>query len=65
MCQTAKPCGRINACMAIGKDILYVYGGMMEIKDQEVTLDDLYMLNLCKLDEWKCLIPVCFDFSSF
>ncbi|PHT53725.1 hypothetical protein CQW23_08187 [Capsicum baccatum] len=52
-----KPCGRINACMAVAKDTLYVYGGMMEIRDQELTLDDLYVLNLSKLDEWKCIIP--------
>lgn len=45
--------------MVVGKDTLYVYGGMMEVKDQEVTLDDLYCLNLSKLDEWKCIIPVC------
>lgn len=45
--------------MVVGKDTLYIYGGMMEIKDQEITLDDLYCLNLSKLDEWKCIIPVC------
>jgi len=45
--------------MAVGRDTLYIYGGMMEIKDQEITLDDLYSLNLSKLDEWKCIIPVC------
>ncbi|CAA7395902.1 unnamed protein product [Spirodela intermedia] len=55
--ETVKPCGRINACMVAGKDTLYVYGGMMEVKDREITLDDLYMLNLSKLDEWKCIIP--------
>ncbi|KAI4343661.1 hypothetical protein L6164_010983 [Bauhinia variegata] len=55
--EVVKPCGRINACMAVGKDTLYVYGGMMEIKDREITLDDLYALNLSKLDEWKCIIP--------
>lgn len=53
-----KPSGRINACMAVGKDMLYLYGGMMEVKDREITLDDLYSLNLSKLDEWKCIIPV-------
>lgn len=47
--------------MVVGKDTLYIYGGMMEIKDQEITLDDLYALNLSKLDEWKCLIPVCYS----
>ena len=56
--QVVKPCGRINACLAVGKDTLYLYGGMMEIKDREITLDDLYTLNLSKLDEWKCIIPV-------
>ncbi|KAL1363778.1 hypothetical protein HN51_011958 [Arachis hypogaea] len=55
--EVVKPCGRINSCMAVGKDTLYIYGGMMEIKDQEITLDDLYCLNLSKLDEWKCIIP--------
>lgn len=45
--------------MVVGRDTLYVYGGMMEVKDQEITLDDLYSLNLSKLDEWKCIIPVC------
>ncbi|KAL8142011.1 hypothetical protein V2J09_015043 [Rumex salicifolius] len=52
-----KPCGRINSCTVVGRDTLYLFGGMMEIKDREITLDDLYMLNLSKLDEWKCLIP--------
>ncbi|KAK6920577.1 protein of unknown function DUF4110 [Dillenia turbinata] len=55
--QVVRPCGRINSCMVVGKDTLYIYGGMMEIKDREITLDDLYALNLSKLDEWKCLIP--------
>lgn len=47
--------------MVVGGDTLYVYGGMMEVKDQEMTLDDLYCLNLSKLDEWKCIIPVSND----
>uniref|UniRef100_A0A2P2KNR0 Kelch repeat-containing family protein n=1 Tax=Rhizophora mucronata TaxID=61149 RepID=A0A2P2KNR0_RHIMU len=55
--EIVKPCGRINSCMVVGRDTLYIYGGMMEIKDQEITLDDLYSLNLSKLDEWKCIIP--------
>ncbi|KAH0975375.1 hypothetical protein GBA52_017274 [Prunus armeniaca] len=54
--EIVKPCGRINSCMVVGRDTLYVYGGMMEVKDQEITLDDLYSLNLSKLDEWKCII---------
>uniref|UniRef100_A0A5B7BQS0 Putative kelch domain-containing protein 4 isoform X1 n=1 Tax=Davidia involucrata TaxID=16924 RepID=A0A5B7BQS0_DAVIN len=55
--EIVKPCGRINSCMVVGRDTLYIYGGMMEVKDREITLDDLYTLNLSKLDEWKCIIP--------
>ncbi|RZR94947.1 hypothetical protein BHM03_00023731, partial [Ensete ventricosum] len=55
--EAVRPCGRINSCMVVGKDTLYLYGGMMEVKDREITLDDLYSLNLSKLDEWKCIIP--------
>ncbi|KAI3454963.1 hypothetical protein Pfo_011626 [Paulownia fortunei] len=51
--EIVKPCGRINSCMVVGKDTLYIYGGMMENKDREITLDDLYALNLSKLDEWR------------
>ncbi|GMN58533.1 hypothetical protein TIFTF001_027625 [Ficus carica] len=61
--EIVKPCGRINSCMVVGRDTLYIYGGLMEVKDQEVTLDDLYSLNLSKLDEWKCIIPGCKDGS--
>ncbi|KAE8123982.1 hypothetical protein FH972_018895 [Carpinus fangiana] len=57
--EIVKPCGRINSCMVVGRDTLYIYGGMMEVKDQEISLDDLHSLNLSKLDEWKCIIPVC------
>ncbi|KAL8464186.1 hypothetical protein ACS0TY_033924 [Phlomoides rotata] len=55
--EIVKPCGRINSCVVVGKDTLYIYGGMMEINDREITLDDLYALNLNKLDAWKCIIP--------
>ncbi|CAN1294155.1 Kelch domain-containing protein 4 [Linum perenne] len=55
--EIVKPCGRINSSVVVSRDTLYLYGGMMEVKDQEITLDDLYSLNLSKLDEWKCLIP--------
>ncbi|MCO5578073.1 hypothetical protein L7F22_031911 [Adiantum nelumboides] len=54
--QVVKPCGRINGCMVVGRDTLYLYGGLMEVGDQEITLDDLYTLDLNKLDEWRYLI---------
>ncbi|KAM7276734.1 hypothetical protein ACFE04_018600 [Oxalis oulophora] len=55
--EVVKPCGRINSCMVVGRDTLYIFGGMMEVKDREITLDDMYALNLSKLDEWKCIKP--------
>ncbi|GAA0144998.1 hypothetical protein LIER_05295 [Lithospermum erythrorhizon] len=55
--EIVKPRGRINSSIVVGRDMLYIYGGMLEVKDREITLDDLYTLNLSKLDEWKCLIP--------
>ncbi|KAJ8649892.1 hypothetical protein MRB53_002915 [Persea americana] len=60
--EAVKPCGHmmlqhINSCMVVSRDTLYIYGGMMEVRDREITLDDLYMLNLSKLDKWKCIIP--------
>lgn len=55
--EVVKPCGRINAALAVGRDTLFLYGGTLEIGDREVTLDDLYMLDLNKLDAWNCIIP--------
>lgn len=38
------------------KSILYMFGGKFEDKnDKEITLNDLYSLNLKKLDEWNCI----------
>jgi hypothetical protein len=42
--------------MVVGRDTLYLYGGMMEVGDREVTLDDLYTLDLNKLDAWNLVI---------
>lgn len=56
--QIVKPCGRINSLMVVGRDTLYLYGGMMEIGEREVTLDDLYSMDLNKLDAWNLVIEV-------
>jgi hypothetical protein len=44
--------------MVVGRDTLYLYGGMMELGDREVTLDDLYTMDLNKLDAWNLVIEV-------
>ncbi|CAI5459880.1 unnamed protein product [Closterium sp. Yama58-4] len=49
------PCSRMNAGLAVGGNTLYLWGGAKEVGDREVTLDDLFCLNLSKLDHWTCL----------
>ncbi|KAF4123438.1 Kelch motif [Geosmithia morbida] len=44
---------RFNAQMAVQGDILYIYGGTFEKGDREFTFDDLYAINLDKLDGCK------------
>lgn len=41
-----RPRGRINAQLAVSGSTLYVYGGIVEIGDKEITLDDLWSLSL-------------------
>ncbi|KAJ0043513.1 hypothetical protein Pint_17883 [Pistacia integerrima] len=40
-----------------GRYIIHKWG-MMEINDREIALDDMYSLNLSKLDEWKGIILI-------
>lgn len=47
------PHPRFNAQMAIQDDILYIYGGTYEAKDREYTFDDLYAIDLGKMDGCK------------
>ncbi|KAG0623069.1 hypothetical protein M758_3G146700 [Ceratodon purpureus] len=54
--QIVKPSPRINSLMVVGRDTLYLYGGMMELGEREVTMDDLYTMDLNKLDAWNLVI---------
>ena len=50
------PQARRSSYLQFHKGILYMYGGRFEEKDdKEITLNDMYCLNLKKLDEWKVL----------
>ncbi|XP_055476876.1 kelch domain-containing protein 4 isoform X2 [Psammomys obesus] len=53
-----EPCPRSNAMLAVKHGLLYVYGGMFEAGDRQVTLSDLYCLDLHKMEEWKTLIEM-------
>ncbi|KAI1394126.1 galactose oxidase [Hypoxylon trugodes] len=47
------PHPRFNAQLAVQDDVLYIYGGTYEAKDREYTFDDLYAIDLGKMDGCK------------
>jgi hypothetical protein len=49
------PCQRYNTMLAVQKNTLYLYGGILETKALEATLDDFYSIDLTKMKEWVCL----------
>ncbi|KAI6003046.1 galactose oxidase [Pisolithus albus] len=50
-----KPMARYNAMLAVLRNTLYIYGGILERGSREYTLDDFYTLQLDKLDKYTCL----------
>ncbi|KAK5990421.1 Kelch repeat-containing protein 3 [Cladobotryum mycophilum] len=44
---------RFNAQLTVQNDVLYIYGGTYEKGDREFTFDDLYAIDLVKLDGYK------------
>jgi hypothetical protein len=60
-----KPSPRINACIMIRGSTLFVYGGVTEIGDIEITCDDCWSLNLGKLDNWKNILPGTMHLSTW
>ncbi|XP_039174559.1 kelch domain-containing protein 4 isoform X2 [Crotalus tigris] len=53
-----EPCPRSNAMLAVKHGVLYLYGGMFEVGDRQFTLNDLYALDLHKMEEWKVLVEM-------
>ncbi|MGH0139607.1 UNVERIFIED_CONTAM: hypothetical protein FKN15_016973 [Acipenser sinensis] len=53
-----EPCPRSNAMTTVKHGVLYVYGGMFGVGDQLFTLNDLYSVDLHKMDEWKVLVEM-------
>ncbi|KAK4152424.1 kelch repeat-containing protein 3 [Chaetomidium leptoderma] len=47
------PHPRFNALLAVQDDVLYIYGGTFEKGEREFTFDDLYAIDLGKLDGCK------------
>ena len=50
-----KPLGRINAGLAVVAGNMYLYGGLIEMGDVEVCLDDCWALDLKKHQRWECI----------
>lgn len=55
--QRKEPLPRINASLVTVGHVLYLYGGILEVGDREVTLDDMWCLDLRKRETWECLWP--------
>ncbi|XP_004437096.1 PREDICTED: kelch domain-containing protein 4 [Ceratotherium simum simum] len=55
---TVEPSPRSNAMLAVKHGRLYLYGGMFEAGDRQVTLSDLYCLDLHKMEEWTALVEM-------
>lgn len=53
-----KPIARYNAMLAVLRNTLYIYGGILERGSREYTLDDFYTIQLDKLDKYSCLRPM-------
>lgn len=51
-----QPSPRINCGLAVKHGVLYLYGGMFEDGDKQVTFSDFYSIDLKKLEEWKVII---------
>ncbi len=47
------PHARFNALLAVQGDVLYMYGGTYEKDDREFTFDDMYAVDLGKMDGCK------------
>jgi Domain of unknown function (DUF4110)/Kelch motif len=52
-----EPLPRINAATVLLGNNLILYGGLLEVGDREVTLDDMWSVDLRKRGPWVCMFP--------
>eukprot|EP00890_Picochlorum_soloecismus_P001177 jgi/Picsp_1/205/NSC_00204-R1_protein len=50
-----RPRARSAPSLLVLKNTLWLFGGMVEIGHTDVVLDDIWCLDLNKLDGWKCM----------
>lgn len=53
-----EPCARSSALATVRQGKLFLYGGMFEVGDRQFTLNDLYCLDLNKMDQWEVLVEM-------
>merc|ERR1712029_1334246 len=47
------PCGRFNSQMAFKSGNLYLFGGVVESGEKDITFKDFYSLDTTKFDTWN------------
>lgn len=52
------PSGRFNSACAVQRNILYIAAGVVEKKDADVTLDDIWAVDLNKLEQFVPVKPL-------
>ena len=55
------PTPRINPALVVQNHTLYIYGGVFEEGDREITLDDCWTLDMKRLDQWNEVLPGTMD----
>ncbi|KAK6627412.1 hypothetical protein RUM44_009889 [Polyplax serrata] len=50
------PSPRMNCGLTVKNGTLYLFGGLVEDDEKQLTLSDMYSLDLHRLDEWKILL---------
>lgn len=51
-----EPHARFNTMLAVVKNNLWLYGGILEIEAQDYTLGDLWTIQLDKMNGWTCML---------
>ncbi|RHZ00040.1 hypothetical protein DYB35_011835, partial [Aphanomyces astaci] len=51
------PLPRINPALIVRGNTFFVYGGVLEDGDREITLDDCWSLDLKRMDAWVEVLP--------
>ena len=51
-----RPGPRMSTLMTVKSNVLYLYGGILEMGDRSYTLNDLWALDLKKMDKWKAIV---------